>query len=202
MLYLFFICNFFFIILVTESLNYLRTSKSLPLEEKRKLFRNTQKNYGRTALCLSGGATFGFYHLGVVKALFEANLLPTVITGTSAGGLIAALVCVRTDDELVQVLKPELSQKLTACSESMDIWVKRWWTSGSRFDAVDWARKTSWITKGSLTFREAYERTGRILNISVIPYDPHSPPKVLNYVTAPDCVIWSAGKIRNLICFH
>lgn len=187
---------------MTESLNYLRTSKSLPLEEKRKLFRNTQKNYGRTALCLSGGATFGFYHLGVVKALFEANLLPTVITGTSAGGLIAALVCVRTDDELVQVLKPELSQKLTACSESMDIWVKRWWTSGSRFDAVDWARKTSWITKGSLTFREAYERTGRILNISVIPYDPHSPPKVLNYITAPDCVIWSAGKIRNLICFH
>ncbi|GBB90901.1 hypothetical protein RclHR1_00180039 [Rhizophagus clarus] len=177
---------------VTESLNYLRTSKSLPLEEKRKLFRNTQKNYGRTALCLSGGATFGYYHLGVVKALFEANLLPTVITGTSAGGLIAALVCVRTDDELVQVLKPELSQRLTACSESLDTWVKRWWTSGARFDAVDWARKTQWITKGSLTFREAYERTGRILNISVIPYDPHSPPKVLNYITAPDCVIWSA----------
>ncbi|CAB4415920.1 unnamed protein product [Rhizophagus irregularis] len=189
---------------VTESLNYLRTSKSLPLEEKRKLFRNTQKNYGRTALCLSGGATFGFYHLGVVKALFEANLLPTVITGTSAGGLIAALVCVRTDDELVQVLKPELSQKLTACSESMDIWVKRWWTSGSRFDAVDWARKTSWITKGSLTFREAYERTGRILNISVIPYDPHSPPKVLNYITAPDCVIWSAviasAAVPGILC--
>ncbi|RIA91057.1 acyl transferase/acyl hydrolase/lysophospholipase [Glomus cerebriforme] len=177
---------------VTESLDYLRTSKSLPLEEKRKLFRNTQKNYGRTALCLSGGACFGYYHLGVVKALFEANLLPTVITGTSAGGLIAALICVRTDDELAQVLRPELNQRLTACSESLDIWLKRWWTIGARFDAVDWARKTQWITKGSLTFREAYERTGRILNISVIPYDPHSPPKVLNYITAPDCVIWSA----------
>ncbi|CAG8797095.1 34750_t:CDS:2, partial [Racocetra persica] len=56
----------------------------------------------------------------------------------------------------------------------------------------DWSRKVQWITKGCLTFREAYERTGRILNITVIPYDPHSPPKVLNYITAPDCVIWSA----------
>ncbi|CAI2162371.1 6680_t:CDS:2 [Funneliformis geosporum] len=177
---------------VTESLDYLRTTKSLPLEEKRKLFKNAQKNYGRTALCLSGGACFGYYHLGVVKALFEANLLPTVLTGTSAGGLIAALICVRTDDELAQVLKPDLSRQLTACSEPLFVWLKRLYTIGARFDAVDWARKTQWITKGSLTFKEAYDRTGRILNISVIPYDPHSPPKVLNYITAPDCVIWSA----------
>ncbi|CAG8469498.1 13427_t:CDS:2 [Funneliformis mosseae] len=177
---------------VTESLDYLRTTKSLPLEEKRRLFKNAQKNYGRTALCLSGGACFGYYHLGVVKALFEANLLPTVITGTSAGGLIAALICVRTDDELAQVLKPDLSRQLTACSEPLFVWLKRLYTIGARFDAVDWARKTQWITKGSLTFKEAYDRTGRILNISVIPYDPHSPPKLLNYITAPDCVIWSA----------
>jgi len=26
--------------------------------------------------------------------------------------------------------------------------------------------------------RQAYERTGRILNVSVIPFDTHSPPKV------------------------
>lgn len=61
-----------------------------------------------------------------------------------------------------------------------------------------------------MTFKEAYERTGRILNISgesslprcgrelnklvsVIPYDTHSPTKLLNYLTAPDCVIYTAG---------
>lgn len=61
-----------------------------------------------------------------------------------------------------------------------------------------------------MTFREAYLRTGRILNISVIPADRHSyvlhcrrknlliifalpsPTKLLNYMTAPDTVIWSA----------
>ncbi|RHZ63304.1 hypothetical protein Glove_330g8 [Diversispora epigaea] len=177
---------------VTEALDHLRTTKSLSNEEKRRLFKYTQKNYGRTALCLSGGAVFGYYHLGVVKALFDADALPTVITGTSAGALIAALVGVRKDAELSQVLKPELSSRLTACSERFPGWFIRWWRTGARFDAVDWARKIQWVTKGSLTFREAYERTGRILNISVIPYDPHSPSKVLNYITAPDCVIWSA----------
>ncbi|CAG8438185.1 10725_t:CDS:2 [Acaulospora colombiana] len=177
---------------VTESLELVRTTKMLSSKEKRKLFKNADDNFGRTALCLSGGASFGYFHLGVVKALFEANLLPTVLTGTSAGGLIAALVCVRTDEELKQVLTPELHTRLRACSDPFNVWFPRWWNTGARFDSCDWARKSQWITKGSLTFREAYERTGRILNISVIPYDPHSPPKVLNYITAPDCVIWSA----------
>ena len=61
-----------------------------------------------------------------------------------------------------------------------------------------------------MTFKEAYLRTGRILNISVIPADRHSyvvvfilpiyqltttaprPTKLLNYMTAHDTVIWSA----------
>jgi predicted acylesterase/phospholipase RssA len=112
--------------------------------------------------------------------------------------LIAALVCVRTDEELEQVLTSELHTRLTACSDPITVWAPRWWKTGARFDACDWSRKLQWVTKGSLTFMEAYERTGRILNISVISYDPHSPPKVLNYITAPDCVIWSAGKICRI----
>ncbi|KAF9583494.1 hypothetical protein BGW38_009339 [Lunasporangiospora selenospora] len=150
------------------------------------------KNYGRTALCLSGGAGFGYYHLGVVRALLEAGVLPTVITGTSAGALLAALVCCRTDDELLEVLTPEVAPKFTACADGFLTWFPRLIRKGARFDAEDWARKAQWVTKGSLTFLEAYERTGRILNISVIPYDPHSPPKLLNYLTTPDCVVWSA----------
>lgn len=63
--------------------------------------------------------------------------------------------------------------------------------TGARFDSVAWARKCSFFTHGSMTFKEAYLRTGRILNISVIPADRHSPTKLLNYITAPDTVIWS-----------
>ncbi|KAF9973540.1 hypothetical protein BGZ73_003203 [Actinomortierella ambigua] len=177
---------------VTQSLEAVTESEHLTDEEKRQFLKHIYKNYGRTALCLSGGAGFGYYHLGVVRALLDAGVLPQVITGTSAGALLAALVGCRTDEELDEVLVPHLAHKFTACDENIFTWFPRLLRHGARFDAVDWARKVQWITKGNTTFLEAYERTGRILNISVIPYDPHSPPKLLNYLTTPDCVIWSS----------
>ncbi|CAM0136842.1 hypothetical protein VKS41_007423 [Umbelopsis sp. WA50703] len=177
---------------VTKSINAFAHNSHVSLEERQLAFKLFSKNYGRTALCLSGGASFGYYHLGVIKALFDRRLLPSVITGTSAGGLIAALIGTRTDAELAQVLVPGLSRRITACYESTFKWILRYLRTGARFDSLDWFRKGSWFTRGSLTFLEAYERTGRVLNISVIPHDPHSPPKLLNYVTAPHCVIATA----------
>lgn len=41
---------------------------------------------------LSGGGSFGFWHFGVVRALFEANLLPRVVSGSSAGSIGARAV--------------------------------------------------------------------------------------------------------------
>ena len=149
-------------------------------------------NYGRTALCLSGGATFAYYHFGVVKALLEADLVPEVITGTSGGALVAALVATRTNEELKHLLVPALAHKIKACSEPLTTWLPRWWRTGARFDSIDWAKQCSWWAHGSMTFREAYERTGRILNVSCVPADPHSPTILCNYLTSPDCVIWTA----------
>ncbi|KAG7138955.1 Patatin-like phospholipase domain-containing protein like [Verticillium longisporum] len=177
---------------VERSIKFLLNTKQLTQEEKRVLFKGMHANYGRTALCLSGGAGFAYYHLGVVKSLLDANLLPDVITGTSGGALVAALVATRTNDELKTLLVPALAGKITACRESFVTWFPRWWKTGARFDSVDWARQCSWWTRGSMTFREAYERTGRILNVSCVPADPHSPTILCNYLTSPDCVIWSA----------
>lgn len=44
------------------------------------------------ALALSGGGLLGAAHLGVWKALEEANLHPAAVAGTSAGGLVASLI--------------------------------------------------------------------------------------------------------------
>src|ERR1700693_1616674 len=46
----------------------------------------------RFGLALSGGSVRGLAHIGVVKVLSEAGIRPTVITGTSAGSLIGALL--------------------------------------------------------------------------------------------------------------
>lgn len=175
-----------------RSLKFLLGTKQLTMGEKRVLFKHVQANYGRTALCLSGGASFAYYHFGLVRALLDADLLPDVITGTSGGALIAGLVATRTNEELDKLLVPSLASQINACSEGITTWFPRWWRTGARFDSVKWAAQCSWWTRGSMTFREAYERTGRILNVSCVPADPHSPTILCNYLTSPDCVIWSA----------
>lgn len=41
---------------------------------------------------LSGGAYLGYYHMGIVKALFKEGMLPRVISGASAGSIITAII--------------------------------------------------------------------------------------------------------------
>lgn len=177
---------------VEKSLIYLRETSHISPQEKTIFFRRVAKSLGTTALCLSGGATFGYYHFGVLRALLDAGLIPTVITGTSAGALVAAFLCTHTDSELDRLLVPELADMITACEDPISVWLPRMMKTGARFDTVLWAKKSSFFTMGSMTFLEAYERTGRILNVSVIPHDVHSPTTLLNYITAPNCVIFSA----------
>lgn len=45
----------------------------------------------RLGLALGGGAARGFAHVGVIAVLEEAGLRPSVLVGTSAGSLVAAL---------------------------------------------------------------------------------------------------------------
>lgn len=107
---------------------------------------------GVSALCLSGGGTLGYCefsachsctkadfvdHFGVIKAFLDQGILPRVITGTSAGGLIAALTCTRTDEELKVLLVPELAQRITACEDPISVWFKRFMNTGARFDSIE-----------------------------------------------------------------
>lgn len=78
------------------SLQFLLQDSRLSRTDKYALARHLHTNLGRTALCLSGGATFAYCHFGVVKALVDHSLLPDVITGCSAGGLVVVLVYERT----------------------------------------------------------------------------------------------------------
>ena len=174
------------------SLNFLLQSPQLSKDEKYSLCKHLHTNFGRTALCLSGGACFSFYHFGVVKALLDASLLPDVITGTSGGAVVAALAATHIDEELKKLLVPALAHHIRVCADSFPVWIRRWYRTGARFDSLSMALESSWFCRGSTTFLEAYERTGRILNVTCVPSDPHSPTILANYLTAPNCVIWSA----------
>lgn len=81
---------------VAMALNYICDSsiseEEIPTDAKLAFFNETRHSYGRTALLLSGGAYLGYYHMGVVKALFREGLMPRVISGASAGSIITAVI--------------------------------------------------------------------------------------------------------------
>jgi NTE family protein len=58
----------------------------------------------RIGLALGGGAARGFAHIGVIQVLEEASIRPSVVTGTSAGSLVAAIYASgKTGAQLQQV---------------------------------------------------------------------------------------------------
>mmetsp|Transcript_4417 Transcript_4417/g.7507 ORF Transcript_4417/g.7507 Transcript_4417/m.7507 type:complete len:164 (+) Transcript_4417:365-856(+) len=68
---------------------YYYQGSKLDCQKKLEFFAETRHSYGRTALFLSGGASFGKFHIGVIKALYEQDLLPRIIAGSSIGAMVA-----------------------------------------------------------------------------------------------------------------
>lgn len=58
---------------------------------------------------------------------------------------------------------------------------------------TEYFRECVRVNVGDFTFQEAFDRTGRILNITVTPKNSSDPPRLLNYLTAPHVLVWSAA---------
>ncbi|GLC33103.1 hypothetical protein PLESTB_000370100 [Pleodorina starrii] len=164
----------------------------LPAEEKLAFFRETRHTFGRTALLLSGGGGLGTFHIGVVKALFEQRLLPRVLAGSSVGSIVCGIIATRTDAELQDLFSrlDEFDVGFFSNSRAVEL-VQHLINKGSLQDMTHMIKKLRGLL-GDATFLEAYERTGRILNVTVCPADTNEPPRLLNYLTAPNAIIWSA----------
>jgi len=157
--------------------------------QKRVRFEQAWRVYGRSALMLSGGATWGFFHIGVVKALFEAGLLPRILSGASTGAMVAAGMGSRTDDELRELFADPTQMRLDGLRPAglRTAWKQRAWLDPSRL--LDVLRHNC----GDWTFAEAHARSGRVLNISVSPTRTRQKPRVLSHLTAPDVFVASAA---------
>ena len=55
---------------------------------------------------LSGAGALGPFHLGVTKALLEQDLLPDVISGSSAGSFVAAVIGTHDEATLRAAMHP------------------------------------------------------------------------------------------------
>jgi len=175
---------------VSASLRLLCESnvKRLPPMRKRRFLKRAARSFGRSALLLSGGASLGLFHIGVIEELEAQGLLPRVVTGSSAGSIMAGILATNTDSELEALLDPE----------HIDF---EWCSVFKPFDMVkgqsvlDQKLLKGFIDRNipEITFLEAYQHTNRILNISVSPADSHQFPRLLNYLTAPNVLVrWAA----------
>eukprot|EP01029_Cantina_marsupialis_P012176 TRINITY_DN268_c1_g2_i2.p1 TRINITY_DN268_c1_g2~~TRINITY_DN268_c1_g2_i2.p1 ORF type:complete len:336 (+),score=82.95 TRINITY_DN268_c1_g2_i2:84-1091(+) len=99
------------------------------------MFAEMSRRLGKVALCLSGGACMGHYHFGVIKGLFEEGLLPKIFSGTSAGAVMAAAICVRTDEELPEILSLSVIEHMNSFEDSWLTLAKRFWKEGVMYDS-------------------------------------------------------------------
>ncbi|MFS2124945.1 patatin-like phospholipase family protein [Pseudomonas sp. Pseusp97] len=158
--------------------------KVIPLAERKDFFLRASHCFGRTALMLSGAAMLGYFHVGVLMALLNEGLLPAIISGSSAGSLIAAIVCTHGDEELAQKLDPEWLAMLPNGRKRGHGWMQ----------IVDAATLLRYVERlvPDLTFAESLAISGRHLNITVTGLEPRQAPRLLNAITAPNVLVRSA----------
>lgn len=177
---------------IVQSLGHIASTKvrDIPFEEKLDFFQRASHCYGRSALLMSGAGNLLYYHLGVVKALWEQTLLPNIISGSSGGAFIAAMIGTRADREMSELFDPAFMQAEAADQEQT--LASRWAPfSRSRMPAEQvWEAIERLVP--DMTFQEAYEHSNRHINISVAPVEHHQASRLLNAITSPNVMIREA----------
>ncbi len=162
----------------------------ISFEEKFDFFRRARHCFGCSALMMSGSGMLLFFHVGVVKALSEQGLLPTIMSGSSGGAVVGSLLCTHTDAELKDILDAE---HLAATIESAASHLSFRPGIGPRI--VQWEDAQELIKSliPDMTFEESYRHSGRLLNISVAPAETHQTSRLLNATTTPNVLIRQAA---------
>ncbi|KAK3272725.1 mitogen-activated protein kinase tyrosine protein phosphatase sdp1 [Cymbomonas tetramitiformis] len=195
-----------------QALEQMMRMQNISEYKKLELLCEIRQDYGRVALLLSGGASLGYFHVGVIKLLLEQEHLPRIIAGSSAGSIFAAIVCCCASDKEIldkcdfsnYTNRRLLGFLADAETNGYDAkrpegWAQRlrsFWRKGELLNAKvmkDFIKDHV----GDLTFREAYDKTGRTLNITVVPRpatcgSASGKLQLLNYITSPHVVVWSA----------
>ena len=162
---------------------------AIGVQEKLDFFYRANVCFGRSALMLSGGGVLGFYHLGVVKTLLEQGLLPRVISGSSAGSLVAGVLGTHTDEELEHFYEP--ANVHFEAEREASVFSQMFFGANPQIDVGDLEKLVARMVP-DMTFQEAYEKTGRQISITVAPAETHQRSRLLNAITSPNVFVRAA----------
>lgn len=139
----------------------------------------------RSALMLSGGGQLGNYHIGVVRELQRHGLTPRLISGSSAGAFVGALLATRTNAELAELLGGASAEPVSdLLAKAMDAASVAFSQPGLR----DFLERLI----PDMTLAEAQAYSGRSVNIVVALRDAEGGGAVLNAEVAPHVLIRDA----------
>lgn len=166
----------------------------MSIEQKLEFFAETRHSYGRTALLLSGGATFGKFHFGLLKALYEQDLFPRIICGSSVGALIFSVLSCYPLAELPKFFDPGYTFKYPILGRMTDSRLQFIIDMIVGKVVLDTQTLKDYVYRhtGDITFKEVFQKNGWNLNITVTDFSVNSAPRLLNYLTTPNVVVWSA----------
>ncbi len=146
-------------------------------------FQRASDCYGRTALMLSGAGSLTPFHIGVVQAMLDEDVLPNVISGASGGALVAGILASHRRRHLHKFFDPRFMQDISSDkqprkrSAASMLW-------SAPLSTQDLERFVSrWIP--DITFGEAFDLTGLHVNISVAPSEVQQKSRLLNATTSP-----------------
>ena len=158
----------------------------ITVEEKLDFFRRAQHCFGQSALMMSGAGMLLYFHVGVVKALWEQDLLPTIMSGSSGGAFVGAVLATHSDHELEKIFDPEyLVHEIEEAKGIFGTLDKLRPKVLEQDEIRDVIRRLV----PDMTFQEAYELTGRHLNVSIAPAETHQTSRLLNATTSPNVFI-------------
>ncbi|MEQ9143038.1 MAG: DUF3336 domain-containing protein [Parvibaculaceae bacterium] len=174
---------------VTQALRHISKVRSnvITKTEKKDFLHRASHCYGRSALMLSGAGALGPFHIGVIKTLLEQGLLPRVISGSSAGAMIAAIVGTHSDEALKPYFDAEVG--VEAPIEQMKLTSVLGWRDRIQTEDLREMIET-WIP--DVTFAEAFQMTGRHINVSVAPFKKMQASRLLNAITSPNVLLREA----------
>ncbi|MEQ8516892.1 MAG: DUF3336 domain-containing protein, partial [Chromatocurvus sp.] len=172
---------------IDDSLRFIADldNSKIDVQDKMDFFYRANICFGRSALMLSGGGVLGFYHLGVVKTLLSQGLLPRVISGASAGSLVAGVLATHSDKELEKFFDP--ANVHFEAEREASVFSRMFFGRSPQIDVGDLLRIIDRLMP-DMTFQEAYEKTGRQVSITVAPAEPHQRSCCSTPLHRPTCI--------------
>jgi NTE family protein len=176
---------------VVRALNLLASDEAgdIPFDDRLDFFRRAQHCYGCTAFVMSGAGSLLFFHIGAVKAMWLEGILPDVLSGSSGGAIVGSLVGTHTGEELEALFEPanlvHEIERDTGMRRFLDMFRPEVASLSEVHEALE-------RLVPDMTFLEAFERTGRSLNVSVAAAEKHQTSRLLNAITTPNVYVREA----------